>query len=78
MTSKTLFRNIFLLRRPGVANFVGIIKIVIVFIKEIFIKDSKKIKRIRNYVRKCNQYLDFLISQNVLISDEKMLMSAEL
>ena len=41
-------------------------------------KDSKKkVKRIRNYVVKCNVYLYFLIKQKLLISGEKMLMSAE-
>ena len=39
----------FILRRPEVANFADIIKIVAMFIKKIF-KDSKKVKRFRNYV----------------------------
>ena len=40
--------------------FAAIIKIVTMFIKTNF-KDTKKIKRIRNYVSKCNLYLYFLI-----------------
>ena len=48
------------LRRPRVANFDGIIKIAAMFIKTIF-KNSKKVKRFRNYVVKCNLYLYFLI-----------------
>ena len=44
----------------GVANTAGIIKIVTMFIKKIF-KDSKKVKRIRNYALKFNLYLYFLI-----------------
>ena len=47
------------------------------FIKTIF-KDSGKVKRIKNYLLKCNLYLYFLIYQNMLISGEKILMSAEL
>ena len=77
MTLWTLFQNIVILRRPGETIFAGIIKIVTMFIKIIF-KDSRKVKRIRNYVSKCNLYLYFLIQQNLLISGEKMLMLAEL
>ena len=77
VTSELLFQNTVILRRPGVAIFANIIKIVTIFIKTIF-KDSRKVKRIRKYVLKCNLYLYFLIKQNLLISDEKMLMSAEL
>ena len=51
-------------------------KIVTMLIKTIF-KDSKKVKRIRNFVPKCNLYLCFLIEQNLLISVKKMLMSVE-
>ena len=40
-------------------------------------EDSIKVKMNRNYVSKCNLYLYFLVSQNLLISGEKMLMSAE-
>ena len=66
-----------MLRRPGVVNFAGIIKIKTMFIKQIF-KDLKKVKRIVNYIPKCNLYLYFLISQNLLISSKKVLMSAKL
>ena len=64
MTSYPLYWNILILRRPGVANFADIIKIVTMFIKKIF-RDSKKFKRIRNYVPKCNLYLIFLL-QSIL------------
>ena len=50
----------FILGRPRVPTFADIIKIVTMFIKTIF-KDSRKVKRIRNYVSKCNLYLYFLI-----------------
>ena len=43
-----------------VTNFSGIIKAAIMFIKTTF-TDSKKVKRISNYVLKCNLYLYFLI-----------------
>ena len=56
----TLFKNTVILRRPGVAIFADIIKIITRFIKKIF-KDSRKVKRIRNYVSKCNLYMYFLI-----------------
>ena len=76
MMSWPLIQNTVILRRPGVAIFAGIIKIVTRFIKQIF-KDSRKGKGIRNYILKCNLYLYFLIKQNLLISGEKMLMSAK-
>ena len=41
------------------------------FIKKTF-KGLKKVKRIRNYVFKCNLYLYFLVQQNLLIFSEKM------
>ena len=53
-------QNTFILRRSGSAIFAAIIKIVTMFIKTMF-KDSRKVKRIRNYVSKCNLYLYFLI-----------------
>ena len=56
----TFFQNIFVSRRPGVAIFDDIIKIVTIFIKKT-LKDSKKGSRIRNYVFKWNLYLHFLI-----------------
>ena len=54
------FKKIFILRRAGVAIFADIIKILTMFIKTI-LKDSGKVKRIRNYVSKCNIYLHFLM-----------------
>ena len=45
----TFFQNVFILKRPGVAIFDDIIKVVTMFIKTIF-RDSWKVKRIRNYV----------------------------
>ena len=47
-------------RRPRVANFADVIKIITVFIKTTF-KDPNKLKRIRNNVLKCNLYLYFKI-----------------
>ena len=47
-----------MVRRPGVAIFDDIIKIVTMFIKTIF-KNSRKVKNIRNYVSNCNLYLTF-------------------
>ena len=55
----TFISKKFILRRPGVAIFAGIIKIVTMFIKTIF-KNSRKVKT-RNYVSNCNLYLYFLI-----------------
>ena len=43
---------------PRVPTFADIIKIVTMFIKTIF-KDSRKVKRTRNYVSKCCLYLYF-------------------
>ena len=63
--------------RPGVAIFTDIIIIITMFIKTIF-KDSRKVKRTRNYASECNLYLYFLIWQNLPIFGKKMLMSAEL
>ena len=56
---------------PRVAIFVDIIKILTILIKTI-LKDSKKPKRFRNYISRCNLCLSFLISV------EKKLISAEL
>ena len=61
---------IFTLRSPRVAISADIIKVEAMFIKTIF-KDSKKVKRIRNYVSKCSLYVCFLIQQNLLISAKK-------
>ena len=60
MTSYPLLQNTFILRRPGVAIFADIIKIITGFIEKMF-KDSRKVKKIRNYVPKCNLYLYFLL-----------------
>ena len=43
----------FILRSLGEAYFPDIIKVITIFIKKIF-EDSKKVKRIRNYVAKSN------------------------
>ena len=51
MTSYPLFQRSIILKRPSVAIFADIIKIVTIFIKTIF-EDSKEFKRIRNYVSK--------------------------
>ena len=67
----------YILRRPRVANFNDIIKIVTRFIKTTF-KDSSKVKSIRNSASKYNLCMYFLIKQKMLISGEKMLMSVEL
>ena len=77
MVSKPLFQNTAILRQPGVAIFGDIIKIVTTFIKAI-IKDSRKVKKKRSCASKSNLYLHFLMQQNLLVSREKMLMSAEL
>ena len=61
MTSKTLFQNTVILRRPGVAIFADIIKIITRFNKQIF-KGSGKAKRIRNYVLKRNRYRYRIVS----------------
>ena len=60
VTPETLFQNNLILRRAGVAIFADIIKIATMFIKRI-IKDSRKVKRIRNYVSKSNLYLYLLM-----------------
>ena len=52
--------TMFISRRPRVGNFTDIIKIATMFMKTTF-KDSKSVKRIRNYVLKYNLYLYFLI-----------------
>ena len=72
MVSKLLFQNSFILRRPRVGILADIIKIVTLK------KSQKKFERITNYVSKWNLYLYFLIDQNLPISDENMLISAEL
>ena len=55
---KTFFQKILILRRPEVAIFAGIIKILTMFIKTVF-KDARKVRRIRSQVPKWNLYLYF-------------------
>ena len=62
MTSYPLFQNTVILRRPGIAIFADIIKIVTFFIETI-LKDSRKVKGIKNFVSKCNLYMYFLYSK---------------
>ena len=59
MTSQPLFQNTITLRRPG------IIKIITRFIKKI-LKDSRKVKRIRNYVSKSNLKICWLLVKKCL------------
>ena len=70
------FISKYLYFKPRAAIFADIIKIITIFIRTVF-KDSKEVKIIGN-VLKCNLHLYFLIQQNLLISNEKILMSAEL
>ena len=56
----TFFQQIFILKRPGVAVFADVIKIVTMFTKTI-LKDSRNFRRNRNYVSKTNLYMYFLI-----------------
>ena len=58
----TFFQYIFILRRPEVAIFADIIKILTTFIKTIP-KDSRKVRRIISYVSEWNLYLYLLISK---------------
>ena len=57
---KTFISKKPILRMSWVAIFADIIKIVATLIKTI-IKNSRKVKRIRNYVWKSNIYLYFLM-----------------
>ena len=45
MTSLPLFQNTFILRRPRVAIFADIIKVLTMFIKKI-VQDSEKVKEL--------------------------------
>ena len=58
MTSEPLFQNTLIWKRPGVDIFADIIKIVTMFIKATT-KDSRKVKRIRNYgkVKRIRNYV---------------------
>ena len=53
------FQNIFILRSPRVVIFADIIKIVTMCIKKI-IKDSKKVKRIKNCAFEIQSIYEFL------------------
>ena len=56
----TFFSEYPYFKKPRVAIFADIIKIITIFIKTI-IQDSRKLKRIINYVSKSNLYLYFLM-----------------
>ena len=56
----TIIQNTLILRRPGVGILADIIKIITTFIKTIT-KDSRKVKRIKNYISKSNLYVYFLM-----------------
>ena len=56
----TIIQNILILRRPGVGILADIIKIITTFIKTIT-KDSRKVKRIKNYLSNSNLYVYFLM-----------------
>ena len=56
----TFISKYFYFKKARGANFADIIKISTMFIKTAF-KDSKKFKKIRNCVIKCNLFLYFLI-----------------
>ena len=75
-----LFQNVFILRKPGVAIFADIIKIVTMFIEN-FIKDLEQLKALetiyQNSIYICISYRN-LIQQSFLISGEKVLISTEL
>ena len=56
MTSYPFFHKVFILRGALVAVFADIIKVKTMFIKTI-LKDSRKVRRIRNYVWNLYLYL---------------------
>ena len=70
ITPKPLFQNSFILRKPKVAIFADIIKIVTILNKAIF-KEFFKVKRIHTFASKWNLYMYFLIQQNLLIVGKK-------
>ena len=70
MTSYPSLRNIFISKRPEVANFVDIIKIKIMFIKTIS-KTQYKVKRSRNNVLKSIFCLYFQDNKNYLFLTKK-------
>ena len=64
LTSEPLLQKSFILRKLRVANVADIIKISTMFLKKSF-KDSNKVKRLRNYVLKCNLtsvFLDIIVA----------------
>ena len=60
MILKPLFQNVFISRKPRVANFADTIKITIMFIKKIY-KVSIKVNKVRKNVLKCKTCLYFPI-----------------
>ena len=56
----TFTSKYFYLKKALEPVFADVIKSVTFFVKKIF-KDSRKIKRIRNFVSECNLYMYFLI-----------------
>ena len=77
MISYTLIQNTFILRSPRVTIFADIIKFLPSLLKN-SIKTQKEVERIKNYVSKCNLYLNYLMQQNLVIFNEKMKISVEL
>ena len=73
--SQPLFQNTFILRRPRVVNLPDIIQIVTMITKATF--EDSKFKTIKELCIKVQSILVFLDITKFLISDEKMLMSAE-
>ena len=73
-----MIQNTFILRRPRVSNFAGVIKITILFRKKIKKHIKKESERIRNYVLTWRACLYFLIWQKLLISGENNIMSTKL
>ena len=71
------FTKIYYFKDPEVAHFSDIIKVAITLIKATF-KNLIKIKRIANYVLKCNFYFHFQMQKSLQISGGKVLLSAEL
>ena len=56
----TFISKYLILRKPGVVIFSYIIRIVTMFIKTTT-KDSRKVKKIRNYLSNSNLYVYFLM-----------------
>ena len=60
------FQQTFILRRLVATIFADIIKIVTMFIKTI-LKDSGKVRRIRNYVSKWKLYIYYISKWNLYL-----------